>query len=384
MTKLSDARLDLDAYRDALDARGLDLAGTSPEPFSHSKTSNWVAKAGGLPTYIQHVAHDILESATSKVKDVSSAIAIAISQTKKRAAAGNKQAVAALAQWEKMRAATHAKAATKSLSQDERDGVRLVLAVEALAAQADQGLLLSQAEIDGLQLATFDETKHPRLKGRFVKVGHVLEGKGGGHYRVDKIDAAGAHVRQLRTTPGQTSHDPEAGTMAGIHTIPAEKMDTEFKRVVHAPVEIVTPKERADGTFELNKRAAQAAAARGGVVPNAAEARAAGIRTPAEIQSAVKKSGGVVDAKKLKDEQGKAGVIPAAKHFKADAPKAEVKTHLQGMKPGHTIKIDDPEPGGDFWVVRKLKSGGYEYIPADQRRRKGSLAEVMDELFPAS
>lgn len=78
-------------------------AGTKPEPFSKSKTSNWVAKAGGLPTFIQHVAHDILESKGS-IKTTSAAIAAAISQAKKWAAGGNKQAAAAIAQWEKMKA----------------------------------------------------------------------------------------------------------------------------------------------------------------------------------------------------------------------------------------------------------------------------------------
>lgn len=78
-------------------------AGKAPEPFSKSKTSNWVAKAGGLPTFIQHVAHDILESKGS-IKTTSAAIAAAISQAKKWAAAGNKEAAKAIAQWTKMKA----------------------------------------------------------------------------------------------------------------------------------------------------------------------------------------------------------------------------------------------------------------------------------------
>jgi hypothetical protein len=76
-------------------------AGTKPEPFSTSKTSNWVARKGGLPVYIQHVAHDIMEKGG---KTESAAIAIAISAAKKNAAKGNKQAAAAVAQWEKMKA----------------------------------------------------------------------------------------------------------------------------------------------------------------------------------------------------------------------------------------------------------------------------------------
>lgn len=80
---------------------GLAEAGTNPEPFSTSKTSNWVARKGGLPTFFQHVAHDIVEK---RGKTVSEAIAIAISQAKKWAAKGNKQAAKAVAQWEKMKA----------------------------------------------------------------------------------------------------------------------------------------------------------------------------------------------------------------------------------------------------------------------------------------
>lgn len=99
-----EALAELDEVEEMLVAWFVLEAGTNPEPFSTSKTSNWVARKGGLPTYIQHVAHDILENAKSKVKDESSAIAIAISQAKKRAAAGNKQAAAAVAQWDKMKA----------------------------------------------------------------------------------------------------------------------------------------------------------------------------------------------------------------------------------------------------------------------------------------
>jgi hypothetical protein len=84
-----------------VDAFWLEEAGTNPEPFSSSKTSNWVARKGGLPTFIQHVAHDIMEKGG---KTESAAIAIAISQAKKWAAKGNRQAAKAVAQWEKMKA----------------------------------------------------------------------------------------------------------------------------------------------------------------------------------------------------------------------------------------------------------------------------------------
>jgi peptidoglycan hydrolase-like protein with peptidoglycan-binding domain len=34
---------------------------STPEPFSTSRTSNWVARRGGLPPYVQHIAHDLME-----------------------------------------------------------------------------------------------------------------------------------------------------------------------------------------------------------------------------------------------------------------------------------------------------------------------------------
>lgn len=66
---------------------------------------NWVEEAGGLPDYMVRVAKHIYAGGAT----LEAAIAGAISQTKKRAADGNKEAIAAVAQWEKMKASTHAK-----------------------------------------------------------------------------------------------------------------------------------------------------------------------------------------------------------------------------------------------------------------------------------
>lgn len=54
----------------------------TPEPFSTSKTSNWIARVGGLPPYFQHVAHGIMESG----KPRSEAIKIAIGRVEDWAA----------------------------------------------------------------------------------------------------------------------------------------------------------------------------------------------------------------------------------------------------------------------------------------------------------
>lgn len=68
--------------------------------------ANWVEQEGHLPRYIRRVAkHIIADSGYT----VSRAIAAAVSQTKKRAATGNAEAVAAIAQWERMKASARAR-----------------------------------------------------------------------------------------------------------------------------------------------------------------------------------------------------------------------------------------------------------------------------------
>jgi hypothetical protein len=89
----------------------------TPSPFSASKTSNWIARVGGLPPYIQNVAKGIMKSGKSESAAIASAIAI----MKRWAAGGGKvrpevraAAAKALAQWEAKKAASHAKSAAKS------------------------------------------------------------------------------------------------------------------------------------------------------------------------------------------------------------------------------------------------------------------------------
>lgn len=72
--------------------------------------SNWVDNEGGLPNYIERIAKHIhSDSGLSR----SHAIAAAVNRVKKLAAQGNAQAVAALAQWEKMKASARSKRAVK-------------------------------------------------------------------------------------------------------------------------------------------------------------------------------------------------------------------------------------------------------------------------------
>lgn len=77
--------------------------------------SNWVEEAGGLPRYIKRVARHIRSDSGYTE---SRAIAAAISQTKKRAAEGNAEAIAAIAEWNRMKASTSDSASIHSQAID--------------------------------------------------------------------------------------------------------------------------------------------------------------------------------------------------------------------------------------------------------------------------
>lgn len=128
---------------------------THPELPNKPGKTNWEEKRGGLPSYIDRVAkHIMYDSGYTE----SRAIAAAISQTKKRAATGNKEAIAAIAQWEKM------KAGTKKVS-------------------------LSTVVTPGRQ-RQFNEALHVRVGGRFAS-------KGGGAQPVAKPQTARAQIASL-------------------------------------------------------------------------------------------------------------------------------------------------------------------------------------------
>ena len=91
----------------------------TPSPFSTSTTSNWVARAGGLPAYITNIAKAMVRSGTSE----STAIATAIAAVKRWAAGGGNvhpevraAAAKAVAEWEAKRAAAHATSAAKAVA----------------------------------------------------------------------------------------------------------------------------------------------------------------------------------------------------------------------------------------------------------------------------
>jgi peptidoglycan hydrolase-like protein with peptidoglycan-binding domain len=91
---------------------------STPEPLSRSKTSNWVARAGGLPAYIQHIARDLMEK---RGKSESQAVQMAIGIVRNWAAGkgnvdANTRAAAAkaVAQWEALKARNKAAKITET------------------------------------------------------------------------------------------------------------------------------------------------------------------------------------------------------------------------------------------------------------------------------
>jgi peptidoglycan hydrolase-like protein with peptidoglycan-binding domain len=127
----------------------------TPEPFSKSKTSNWIARLGGLPPYIQHIAHGIEE----RGKDRSAAIRTAIGVVKNwKDGKGNVDAdtraaaAKAWAQWTALKAKNAAKKVAGKLSEaEERDWTRLHALFESaepvLLEEAEERELLEAVEL---------------------------------------------------------------------------------------------------------------------------------------------------------------------------------------------------------------------------------------------
>lgn len=115
--ELAEAELIADAAECLREAADSLVKASTPQPFSTSKTSNWIARLGGLPDYIQHVAHGLVRSG----KTESEAIQMAIGIMTRWARGGgnvdkNTQAAAAkaLSQWEALKAKQKAKRAASA------------------------------------------------------------------------------------------------------------------------------------------------------------------------------------------------------------------------------------------------------------------------------
>lgn len=135
---------------------------------------NWVEKVGGLPDFIKRVAKHIFYDSPGMT--VSHAIAAAVEQCKKWAAKGNPKAIAAIAQWEAKRGASHAKSAVKKAARNLSDDTELS-AIEiydlSLLTQRRTGGYTTvgnapSARGTGVRGSAYDESKHPRaLGGKF-------------------------------------------------------------------------------------------------------------------------------------------------------------------------------------------------------------------------
>lgn len=175
---------------------------THPPLKNEPGKTNWVEKAGGLPSYMVRIAKHI-RSDSGYTEDA--AIASAVNRVKELAAKGNPEAIKALAQWERMKAKSGGKKTTK-LSNEEGRGKLLVAAklykknkgklnpkqqretkARILKAARDAGLSVylshvhAGARVAGttrtVKLATsigtsrrpFDESKFRRVGGRFAQ-----------------------------------------------------------------------------------------------------------------------------------------------------------------------------------------------------------------------
>jgi hypothetical protein len=243
---------------------------TLPDLPNKKGKTNWVEKAGGLPSFIERVAKHI--RANNPKYSLSRVIASAVSQVKKMAAKGNKEAAAAVAQWEAMKAKTHAVNASVVTDADmamylsaqidaqddaefDVEAYELALSAEREARGLETGDLDDETEVDGaddfdygryllalnqerqvrglslsgmterpLNLAIqFDPKEHPRdLKGRFREIlGGLQPGQ-----RVDLPD--GTSVRKESRGPGYTvtptgKHDRKGGLH--VATTPDEAID---------------------------------------------------------------------------------------------------------------------------------------------------------------
>lgn len=86
-----------------------------------------------------------------------------------------------------------------------------------------------------LAFPTFEESKHPRLHGKFVHVGDVLSSKAStsAHFRVEKITPTHTHVRMLGTVPGQTKHNREDKPIGNLHPVEHGNFEKTFSKHLH-------------------------------------------------------------------------------------------------------------------------------------------------------
>lgn len=164
----------------------VDLASISPggrpideSPFSTSRTSNFVARGGGLPPYVRGVAHALMRE--RGIKSESQAIQMAIGVMKNWASGRGKvrpqvraAAAKAVAEWEALKAKAHA-----NLSVDDAQTINLV----------------------------WDESKHPRNHGKFAPKGSQTIGASPKQPSSNLPDEVRAQIRDFQ----RRNHLPVTG-----------------------------------------------------------------------------------------------------------------------------------------------------------------------------
>lgn len=145
-------------------------ADKTPEPFSSSKTSNWVARQGGLPNYIQHVAHAL----TEKGMDESRAIATAINRMKMWAAGGGGISSAVQAAAAKAIAELKAKGAASKVSKAMDDVI--LKEMDHLLDVRPTGVLADVIPDRFSKARGFDPSQPRDNNGRWVTVGSLSPG----------------------------------------------------------------------------------------------------------------------------------------------------------------------------------------------------------------
>lgn len=124
---------------------------SSPEPFSTSKTSNWVARAGGLPPYVQHIAHDLKEKGKTESEAIQLAIGIVKNPPASWGAEAKAAAAKAAAEWEAKKGASKAKGAGK-LGEAKRRATSISLADRSTLRSQAKARLKAIEEAFGLQM----------------------------------------------------------------------------------------------------------------------------------------------------------------------------------------------------------------------------------------
>lgn len=227
-----------------------------------SPKKNWVERSGGLPNYIERVAKHIHYEGG---KEISRAIAMAISQVKKWAAEGKAEAVKAIAQWEALKAKSKAATAVKLSAE------RIAAEVVELAGRGpyqrhvEHTKQFGRAKGDLKKPASWKHEYIPRNQvAGAIKAKHIEKADvdSSGHPKRGKSDevkkalpasaAIGGEGRKEQRTGAETTKTSNSATKAATKppsdaktTLKARRNALERKRTAGT----ITPKERS----ELNR-----------------------------------------------------------------------------------------------------------------------------------